>query len=240
MDLQIIIQARTTSTRLPAKVLLPLCGATVLEIMLRRLTRFKDKIIVATTDDDPQHRITSICKQLHVKHFEGDTQNVLSRYYSAATYFGANDDTVIVRCTSDCPLIDADIVQRAIDLFHASEVDYVCACTDSGFPRGMDSEIFCFSSLKDAYLNASSLYEQEHVTPYIRAHAITEALTNQYNHSKYRLTLDEKDDYKAIVSIYEKLGCRVDFSYEQLIAILEKYPYLYEINKHVEQKKYNH
>ena len=240
MDLQIIIQARITSARLPAKVLLPLCGCSVLEIMLKRLQKFQDSIIVAIADDDPKHRIKKICKKLNVKYFEGDMQNVLLRYYNAAVHFGANDKTVIVRCTSDCPLIDPGIVQRAIGLFYIGKTGYVCACTGSGFPRGMDSEVFYFSSLKDACLNASSDYDLEHVTPYIRAHAATATLNNRYNHSKYRLTLDEEDDYKAIVSIYEKLECKTDFSYEYLIDTLEKFPHLYEMNKHVEQKKYHH
>ncbi len=240
MNLQIIIQARITSTRLPEKVLLPLCGYSVLEVMLKRLQKFQDNIIVATADDDPTHRIKKICKKLNVKYFEGDIQNVLLRYYNAATYFGANDKTAIVRCTSDCPLIDPAIVQSVLKLFYSDKADYVCACTGSGFPRGMDSEVFYFSSLKDAYLNASSDYDLEHVTPYIRAHTATKTLQNRYNHSKYRLTLDEEDDYKAIVSIYEKLECKTDFSYEHLIDTLEKFPYLYEINKHVEQKKHHH
>jgi len=240
MDLQIIIQARITSTRLPAKVLLPLCGYSILEVMLKRLQKFQDNIIVASASDDPKHRIKKICKKLHVKYFEGDMQNVLSRYYNAAVHFSAHEKSVIVRCTSDCPLIDPGIVQRAIELFYTGKAGYVCACTGSGFPRGMDSEVFSFSSLKDAYLNASSDYELEHVTPYIHAHTNTKTLQNIYDHSKYRLTLDEEDDYKAIVSIYEKLGCKTDFSYEDLIDTLEKFPHLYEINKHVEQKKYHH
>lgn len=239
MDLQIIIQARSSSTRLPEKVLLPLCGHSVLEIMLKRLKKFHNNLIVAAADDDEQNRIKKICDKLHVKYFQGDTQNVLSRYYNAATHFKAHNNTVIVRCTSDCPLIDPDIVQRTIWLLENSEENYICACTDSGFPRGMDSEAFYFFSLKDAYLNVISDYDLEHVTPYIKAHAKIKALKNKHDHSKYRLTLDEADDYKAIVAIYEKLGCKTDFNYEHLIGILEKFPYLYEINKHVEQKKYN-
>lgn len=240
MNLQIIIQARISSTRLPEKILLPLCGGSVLETMIKRLQRFHDNIIIAAADDDKQHRIKKICKKLDIKFFEGDTHNVLSRYYNAAVHFGAHDKTVIVRCTSDCPLIDPDILQSCIDLFHESGSEYVCACPESGFARGLDSEVFHFSSLKDAYLTAVSKYDLEHVTPYIKQHVKTKALQNRYDHSRYRLTLDEEDDYKAISAIYEKLGCKTDFSYRQLMGVLEKFPYLYEINKHVEQKKYHH
>ena len=80
----IIIQARMTSTRLPSKVMLPLCGKTVLEIMLDRLNEFKENIIIATTNDGTQTPIVDLCKKLGIKYYEGDTNNVLSRYYEAA------------------------------------------------------------------------------------------------------------------------------------------------------------
>lgn len=240
MNLMIIIQARMTSTRLPAKVMLPLCGKTVLEIMLDRLAPFHKNIIIATTDDGSQTPIVQLCKTLHVKHFEGDTDDVLSRYYHSAIKFDADDATIIVRCTSDCPLIDADIIKETIEFYKNSDAEYVCACQNSGFPRGMDSEVFSFKQLKEAYQNASTPYQKEHVTPYIKENVKCASYKNTQDHSKYRLTLDEADDYKAITELYAKLGYKTDFSYEKLIQILEENPTIYEINKHVEQKKYTH
>ncbi len=240
MDIHIIIQARMTSTRLPAKVMLPLCGKTVLEVMLDRLAKFRDNIIIATTDDGTQVPIVELCQRLGIQFFEGDTHDVLSRYYRAATYYGLSDDDIVVRCTSDCPLIDGDIIQRSIEYFLAVGAEYVCACQDSGFPRGMDTEIFRFKHLREAYENAVSEYHKEHVTPYIKEHVRCDSLRNTKNHSKYRLTLDEADDYEAISALYEKLRCRSDFSYDEMIAVLENNPHIYELNKHVEQKKHPH
>ena len=240
MNMKIIIQARMTSTRLPAKVMLPLCGKTVLEVMLERLNEFKENIIIATTNDGSQTPIVELCKALHVSYFEGDTDDVLGRYYQSALKSGAEDETLIIRCTSDCPFIDADIIKRTIEFYNKSDAEYVCACQNSGFPRGMDTEVFSFKELKKAFFNAQTAFEKEHVTPYIKANSKTVMYQNTQDHSKYRLTLDEKDDYTAIEELYKKLGCTADFSYEKLIQTLEKNPYIYEINKHVEQKKYTH
>lgn len=238
MNLYIIIQARMTSTRLPAKVMLPLCSKTVLEMMLQRLEVFKENIIIATTNDGSEAPIVKLCESLHVNYYQGDTENVLSRYYHAAEKFGADEESIIVRCTSDCPLIDADIIKNAVEFFKQSDAEYVCACQESGFPRGMDTEVFTFKHLQEAYENASTPHHKEHVTPYIKEHVKCAMYKNKNDHSKYRLTLDEKDDYKAIKELYAKLKCRSDFSYEELIETLEQNSYIYEMNKHVEQKKH--
>ena len=237
-NLFIIIQARMTSTRLPAKVMLPLSGKTVLEVMIDRLEPFKDKIIIATTNDGTQKPIVDICNKENIKYYEGDTQNVLSRYYESAVKFGAQDDDIIVRCTSDCPIIDKYIVQNTIDFFISSKADYT---SSSGFPRGMDTEVFRFSLLKEANENANSDYEKEHVTPYIyktnKDRLKITAFKNKNDDSRYRLTLDEEDDYKAIKEVYKLFDNQIDFSYSELMQKLHENPYIYSINSHVEQKK---
>ncbi len=234
----IIIQARMTSTRLPAKVMLPLCDKTVLEVMIDRLEPFRDKIIIATTNDGTQKPIVDICNKLNLKYYEGDTKNVLSRYYESAIKFGAKDGDIIVRCTSDCPIIDKNIVQNTIDVFVSSEADYTYS---SGFPRGIDTEVFRFLLLKEAHENASSNYEKEHVTPYIyktnKDRLKITAFKNKNDDSRYRLTLDEDDDYKAIKEVYKLFDNQTDFSYPELMLKLHENPYIYSINSHVEQKK---
>jgi len=241
MSVYIIIQARMTSTRLPAKVMLPLCGKPVLEIMLERLQLFQKNIIIATTNDGSQQPIVELCQRLNIKYYEGDTDDVLSRYYEAARQYHVQDSDLIVRCTSDCPLIDAEIIQLVLDYYKRSDFDYVVANACSGFPRGLDIEVFNFALLKKVHKNATQAHEREHVTPYIY-HSNTEAFkigsfNSTIDASKYRLTLDETEDYQAIKEVYKLLGCQTDYNYQQLITILESNPYLYDINKAVEQKK---
>jgi len=233
----LIIQARMTSTRLPKKVVLPLSGKTVLEVMMERLEPFKDNIIIATTNDGTQQPIIDICQKHNLKYYEGDTQNVLSRYYEAALAFGAKEDDIIVRCTSDCPLMDKEIVQKTIDFFISSKADYT---HNSGFPVGISAEVFHFSLLQEAYEKAQSDYEKEHVTPYMYISSkdklkIT-TFKSEKDESNYRITLDEIDDYKAIQEIYKLFDCRTDFSYQELVQKLHENPYIHAINAHVKQK----
>jgi len=243
LNLFLIIQARMTSTRLPGKVMLPLCGKTVLEVMIERFHHFKENIIIATTNDGTEEPIVKLCKKLHVNYYRGDTQNVLSRYYEAAVAFGANDNDIIVRCTSDCPLIDQDIILKCIDYYAKGNYDYVSNCLKRTYPRGLDCEVFNFQALTAAFRNALLESEKEHVTPYIdNTHSDRFKIghiTDKNNNSKYRLTLDEEEDYRAIQEVYNKFNNQVNFSYAELINLLEKNPYIYEINSHVEQKKYS-
>lgn len=239
-NLYIIIQARMTSTRLPGKVMLPLCGKSVLEVMFERLKRFHEHLIVATTDDGSEAPIVELCKRMNIRSYRGSIHDVLSRYYHAALAYGAEEDDIVVRLTSDCPLVDPDIVQRTIDFFIREKSDLTVAGPHSGFPRGMDTAVFRFALLKRMQENAVSDYDREHVTPY--AERIAGELkivdyTNTADHSRYRLTLDEPDDYRAIREVYRLFDDSVAFTYEALMAMLESHPHIYEMNKHVEQKK---
>lgn len=223
--------------------MLPLCNKSVLEVMLLRLQKFHKNIIIATTNDGSESLIVALCKKLKISYFQGSTENVLERYYLAAKQYGAVNDDIIVRCTSDCPLIQEEIVDATISYFKNSHLDYASAGVHSGFPRGMDTEVFNFSLLKKAYANATTAYEKEHVTPYIHTTIASElhidSYKNRQDHSAYRLTLDEEDDYTLISSVYKGLNCQTDFSYEILIAFLQQHPEIASINQHVEQKKYN-
>lgn len=226
-----------TSTRLFGKVMLPLCGKTVLEVMLKRVKAFKPNIIIATTNDGTQKPIVELCKALHVNYYEGDTNDVLSRYYESAVHFGAKSGDTIVRLTSDCPLMDGEIIKKIVDFYNENSFEFVSNCVRRTYPRGMDCETFSFNSLKMAFLNATTPFEKEHVTPYIRAHNHLGSVEDSEDFSKYRLTLDEDADYKAIKELYNLFNNQVDFNYNELKKMLTNHSEIYEINKHIEQKK---
>jgi len=113
MKIVCIIQARMGSTRLPGKVMLDLCGKTVLERVVERVKRIKniDEIVVATTTKKDDDIIIEKALNCGVKVFRGSEEDVLSRYYLAAKKYDAN---VIVRITSDCPLIDSIVTENII------------------------------------------------------------------------------------------------------------------------------
>lgn len=238
----IIIQARMSSTRLPGKVMLPLCKKTVLEVMIKRLQVFNKNIIIATTNDGSEMPIVNLCKKLGLKYYKGDTNDVLSRYYEAGVKYGAEDDDIIVRLTSDCPLIDPAILKQCIEKYKKDGVDYLSNVGKKRtYPRGLDCEVFSFSTLQQAFFRAKSEYEREHVTPFIHStHQGEFSISHLYHsedNSKYRLTLDEKADYEAIQEVYKLLQCKIGFSYEELIQLLKQNPYIYEINKEIKQKR---
>ncbi|WP_462173882.1 cytidylyltransferase domain-containing protein [Pseudoalteromonas xiamenensis] len=236
--LQIIIQARMTSSRLPGKVMLPLMGKPVLEVMLERLQNFKDSIIIATTDDGTEQPIVELCHKLEVKYFNGSTENVLSRYYNAAVNYKANSRTKILRLTSDCPLIDETLVRKVVDNLDCSHIDMVSVGPHSGFPRGLDCCGFRFKTLETTHKLATNIADREHVTLGMPKYSnlTTLNLAAEEDLSHFRLTLDEPDDYLAIKAVYQALGNSTDFSLDELIRILKNNPNLYEINKNVQQK----
>ena len=170
MKIGAIIQARMGSTRLSGKVMKELEGKTVLEHVIERVKQSKmiEEIIIATTVHGRDDVIESEALRCGVKAFRGSEDDVLSRYYYAAK---ENEIDVIVRITSDCPLIDWKIIDKVISKFMENEYDIV---TNAGleleqrtFPRGLDLEVFSFSVLSNAFNNATEKYQREHVSPYI-------------------------------------------------------------------------
>ena len=234
----IIIQARMTSTRLPGKVLLPIGDKSSLEVMIDRLGTLRDNVIIATTDDGSETPIIDLCKQLGVKYFQGDTDNVLGRYYLCAKFFGAEADDGIMRLTSDCPLIDMELTSQVINTFNNNNYDMVSLGPHSGFPRGLDACIFNFKVLENTYKKATLLNDKEHVTLGMAKfnHLNCYNISALDDLSHYRLTVDEQDDYQLITEIYRLFSYQTDFTYNELITLIQNKPYLYEINKHIEQK----
>lgn len=242
MKIVAIIQARMGSTRLPGKVMMKLCGKTVLEHVITRVKQAKeiDDIIIATTVQEDDNCIVEETRKLGVKFFRGSEEDVLSRYYYAAK---ENDADVVVRITSDCPLIDPKIVDEIIRFYKKNEYDLV---TNAGadlyqrtYPRGLDTEVFSFEKLENAYIEANKAYQREHVTPFIYENSNnTFYYKNDIDYSKYRWTLDTEEDFELINRIYEELyNGGHDFYFEEILALFKRQVNLFNINKNIEQKK---
>jgi spore coat polysaccharide biosynthesis protein SpsF len=235
----IITQARTTSTRLPRKVLLEVVGKTILEHHIDRLKLSNYPVYVATSTNTTDNVIVAICENVEVPYYRGSELDVLSRYYGCAKKF---DLDIIVRVTSDCPLIDGELIKEAIATYLSQpENSYLSNSLERSYPRGFDFEVFSFDALERANKNATEIFEREHVTPYIRNTEKNKNVTlmnfkRLKDASKYRITLDEEDDWKLIKELIEKYQASSKKA-EEIISILETHNYLYEMNAHVEQKK---
>lgn len=237
-----VVQARVGSTRLPGKVLKEICGKSVLQHVIERLGRVKiiDDLIIATTELETDDQIVDECLKLDVKYFRGSEKDVLSRYYLAAK---KNQADVVVRVTSDCPLIDPETVEKIIDcyLMNREVNDYVSNTIDRTFPRGLDAEVFSFVSLEKSFLSATKEYEREHVTPYIYQHPDEFKIfqyKNEIDYSDYRWTLDTEEDFQVIKIIYEALyEGNQKFDFAEILDFVQKNHYINDINKDIQQKK---
>jgi len=236
-----IIQARYNSTRFPGKVVKKINNKTILEILIRRLTRSKHitKIIVACSNNRKDKAIVTICRKLNVNYFIGSENDVLNRFYQTAKkYRGIN----IVRITADCPLIDSNIVDDVISNFFFKNVDYASNVNPPTFPDGLDVEVFKFSVLKEAYINAKKSEEREHVTSFIINNKKFKKfnLKNSIDYSSLRLTLDEKEDFILIAKIIKYFKNNLNFNLKNILDLYKKKKNFFLINSHlVRNEGYN-
>lgn len=245
MKIGAIIQARTSSTRLPGKILKELpynSGIICLEQVIRRLKKSKrlNEIIIATTEESEDNPIVNIAKKEEIKYFRGSKENVLSRYYLTAK---ENNLDIIVRVTSDCPCIDADITDLTIDDHINKMADYTTNSLIRTYPHGLDVEVFNFYALEKAYKNATKDYEKEHVTPYINRNPqifkINEIKAPQELYAPdIRITLDTEEDYALLCAVFDYLYPKNKyFTAYDIVNLFKEKPWLKLINKKIMQKK---
>ncbi|MPQ32552.1 acylneuraminate cytidylyltransferase [Clostridium estertheticum] len=248
MKVTAIIQARMGSTRLPEKVMMKIKDKTVIQHVVERVKAAKniDDIIIATTLNKSDCIIQEEAEKLGVKCFRGSEEDVLARYYLAAKQ---NSSDIIIRITSDCPVMDYKIIEKMIEKFlvynKKDKIDYMSNfdVVPNTFPRGMDIEIFTFAALEKTYKETSKKYEREHVTPYIYENIDMfkiRGFMNNENFSKYRFTLDTIEDFRAISTIYNYLYDENEiFGLEEIINLVKNNTFIEKINNNVKQKKLN-
>lgn len=243
MKVVIINQARMTSTRLPGKVLKEVFSKPLLEYQIERLQRvkFADQIVVATTTNDTDQPIIDLCDRLSIPYYRDSEDDVLTRYHGAAIVHQAD---VIVRVTSDCPAIDPQVIDQVIQFYidEYPKYDYVSNCLERTYPRGMDTEVFTFKALDEAFHQATAQQDREHVTPFIHQQT-TKYQLGQVNYcedqSNHRWTVDTSEDFELIRRIIEALyPLKPEFSLEDCLELLAQHPEWIVINKHIEQKQY--
>lgn len=233
-----ILQARMSSTRLPGKILLPVLEKPILFRQIERLKRCQklDHLIVATSISESDDVLEEACNDWGIELFRGSLNDVLDRFVRAARQY---EPEIIVRLTGDCPLTDPLIVDEVIEYFNNNDFDYVSNCNPPTFPDGLDVEVVKYSSLLEAWKDAKSPSDREHVTPFIRNSSDRFTVGNyesSVDYSKYRWTVDEPDDYEFTKQIYSALyKDKPDFNMNDILAYLEKHTELNKINMHIER-----
>jgi spore coat polysaccharide biosynthesis protein SpsF len=238
MKVVAIIQARMGSTRLPGKVLQDVEGKSMLARVVERVGRAKliNEVLVATTNGKADDAVVEECRRLGVKVSRGDQDDVLDRYYRAAQLAKAE---VVVRITSDCPLIDPLVIDKTIAAFLEAHSDYASNVMQRTYPRGLDTEVMSFTALSRAWQEAHQRHEREHVTPYIYEHPDKFKLLSvmgEADFSAHRWTVDTAEDLEFVRAIYARLKAAPEFSGREVLDLLEDEPQLTEINRTVMQK----
>ena len=160
MKIVCIVQARISSSRLPAKILLPGYDKPLLLHLIERLDKSKliNDVVIATSTNPLDDLIYDLCKLKKIKVFRGSLTNLLERYYKCAKKFNADH---IVRITSDCPLIDPKIIDKMISKYlRLKNIDFLSNTHPPTFPDGFDVEIFKFSALQKAFKNAKKIMKK--------------------------------------------------------------------------------
>ncbi len=236
-----IVQARSGSTRLPNKILLPFFKEqSILDLLIEKLKRINDTgVIVATSINANCDPIQDVACNHAVKCFRGDENDVLQRFIDSAEKHGVNE---IIRVCSDNPFLELDSIYKLISFVKESEenLDYVSYLID-GTPSikthyGFWTEYVTLDALRRVSKYTSESLYHEHVTNYIYTHPEKfkigwikgpDIITK---HRDIRLTIDTYDDFENAKSIYSELCINNPYpSIDDVVLYLDNHKQFYSM-----------
>jgi spore coat polysaccharide biosynthesis protein SpsF len=238
-----IVSARMASKRLPGKVLLPLAGRPLLEVLLERVASVPvlDSVALATSSHPENEALVQIARKLGIPAFQGDEDDVLRRHLDCAHHMRADH---IVRVTGDNPLTDLETIERLVGLHLESGADYTYVPGDA-LLMGILPEVVSRAALERSWTRGDERHRSELVTLYIKEHPgefqiQTAELPEGLYRPAYRLTVDEPEDGRLLQLLFERLsepGKRV--TTRDALALLDREPELARINAHLRHKAAN-
>jgi glutamate-1-semialdehyde 2,1-aminomutase/spore coat polysaccharide biosynthesis protein SpsF len=228
-----IVQARMGSSRLPGKVLADIAGEPMLWRVVKRISRSRTirQIMVATSDMPGDDAVAEFCRAHEIACYRGSEDDVLDRYYRAAEFCGAE---IVVRITADCPLIDAEVVDRVVREFLSTRCDYASNTLSATYPDGLDTEVFSYAALAKAWKEARLGAEREHVTPYIRNskcfRVVGVECAGDTSVGRLRWTVDEPRDLEFVRAVYAHFNGRDDFDFHDILKAVKEEPTMAKLN----------
>lgn len=239
MRLLVVVQARTGSTRLPGKVLLPLAGRPLLARVVERVrcAQMPLELTVATTTESSDDPVVELCRGIDVRCHRGHPTDLLDRHYRAGLEAGAD---AVAKIPSDCPLIDPAAIDRVLGFFlaHPGRYDYVGNLRPPTWPDGNDVEVMPMEALATAWREAESPLEREHTTPFLwdrpeRFRCANVAWETGLDYSAtHRWTIDYPEDYDFIRTVYDELHAEGErpFSAADVLDLLRRRPEIAALN----------
>jgi len=216
-----VIQARTNSSRLPGKVLLPVKGMPLVVLAARRAANTGRQVIVATSLETTDDFLAETLQIHGISSYRGSLDNTLERFVTALEDY--NDETPVFRLTADNVLPDGALLDEIEQYFIEHHLDYLCCNGEkSGLPYGMSVELTRLRHLRDAAASTTCKYDQEHVTPYIRR-KFGEYYFEKYrelSNGHFRCTVDCLDDYLAIQQLFSDIDDPIQVSAFTLVEQL--------------------
>lgn len=197
--------------------------------LLRRARRATGLTLlaVATSTSPDDDDIDSLCRSLDVPVVRGPLDDVLARYCLAARELNGD---VVVRLTADCPLMDAGVIDRVIERFLATGVDYASNAHPPTFPDGLDVEVISRAALEIAGREAQLPSDREHVTLFVHRQPDRFALVNvasERDLSAMRWTVDYDADLEFVREVYRAFpGAHDEFTMNDVLELLERRPEL--------------
>lgn len=239
MKINISIEARMTSSRLPGKVLKLINGIPNLELMVNRIknSQYVNDIIVATTINSQDDEIVNWCEKNNISYFRGSENNVYERVLQAHEKYNSD---VIVELTGDCPLLEVKLIDECIDFYLKNDFDYVSTGIKITYPLGIAVQVYSLKTLKSVSTNRELEYQDmEHVTPYLYTSGKYKIYNLEANEKHYMpdlsITLDTIEDFNLIETICKNFD-NIYFTLDDILDFIKKNPHLKEINKSIKRK----
>ncbi|PMG89926.1 aldo/keto reductase [Vibrio breoganii] len=200
----VLIQSRFNSSRLPGKALFTIKGMPLVVLAALRASNTGKEVVVLTSDQKSDDEICITLDKFGIKYFRGSLNNVLDRFYMYINSF--DDERVVFRLTADNVLPDGEFLDELESEFIISNSDIMsCNQEYSNLPYGVTAEVMRARSLKEAYANAVTDYDKEHVTPYIYRMNVASFFKSKktIGYSNFRMTIDTIDDYFSVKSLFD-------------------------------------
>lgn len=235
-----ILQARMSSRRLTGKVLRPVAGAPMLQRQIERIARSSliGELVLATSTEPSDDPLARLAADLGVHCFRGSLDDVLDRFWQAALPFSSE---YIVRLTGDCPLADPDVIDRVVQEAFNSGADYTSNTLEPTWPDGLDVEVVRRDALGQAWQEAQSPVEREHVMPFITRRPkrfSLRSVTRAPALAHLRWTVDEPADYQFVAQVYDALyDANPIFGTDDILHLLEQQPGLASLNQQFERNE---